>query len=62
MMNDKEKFIILYLDDYVKMAYRRLTKKVNLNEEQKLVYYLYNLMDMYCEGELSQYIDDEEIV
>jgi len=61
-MNEKEKFIAMYLDDYVKMAYRRLINKVNLNEEQKLVYYIYNLMDMYCDGELSQYIYNEEIV
>ncbi len=61
-MSEKEKFITMYLDDYVKMAYRRLIKKVNLKEERKLIYNIYNLMDMYCEGELSQYIYNEEIV
>lgn len=36
-MKEKEDFIVLYLDDYVRMAYRRLTKKVNIKEEMILI-------------------------
>lgn len=50
------------MDDYVKMAYRQLTKKVNLKEEQQLAYNIYCLLDEYPEGSLSKYIYDEEIL
>lgn len=61
-MNDKQRFILLYLDDYIKMAYRILIGKVDLKMEKQLITILYNLMDQYCEGELEEYIYDEKIV
>ena len=51
-MTAKQIFISVYLDDYVRMAYRRLIKKVSINDEIKLVNNLYSLMDEYAEGEL----------
>lgn len=61
-MIDKTTFITLYLDDYVRMAYRRLTNKVDINEEMKLIYNLANLLDVYVEGELLDYIHYNKIV
>ena len=61
-MCTKEEFITTYLDDYVRMAYRRLIKKVNINDEMKLVNNLYSLMDEYAEGELIDYIHYNKIV
>ncbi len=61
-MKEKEDFIVLYLDDYVRMAYRRLTKKVNIKEEMILINQLYNLLDMFAEGELTDYIHYNKIV
>lgn len=61
-MNDKQRFIILYLDDYVRMAYRELTNKVNLKEEDKLISNLKYLLDKYAEGELLDYIHYNKIV
>lgn len=65
MMNrltDKQKFIMLFMDDYVKMAYRQLTKKIDLKKEQQLAYNIYYLLDEYPEGTLSKYIYDETIL
>jgi len=61
-MNDKQRFIILYLDDYVRMTYRELTNKVNLKEEDKLISNLKYLLDKYAEGELLDYIHYNKIV
>ena len=61
-MNDKSTFIALYLDDYVRMAYRELTKEVNLENEFKLINNLYSLLDEYADGELSDYIHYCKIV
>ncbi|MCM1197226.1 MAG: hypothetical protein NC310_09200 [Roseburia sp.] len=58
----KEEFIVKYLDDYVRMAYRKLTFKVNIDEECKLINILYNLLDRYVEGELANYIYYNKIV
>lgn len=62
MKNDKQEFIVLYLDDYVRMAYRIFINKVDIDLEKQLVSNLYYLMDRYVEGELSKYIDEEKIV
>lgn len=61
-MSEKQKFIILYLDDYVRMAYRQLTKKVDLDKERQLTTYIYYLLDEYPEGRLNKYIQEEKIV
>ena len=61
-MNDKQRFIIIYLDDYVRMAYRELTNKVNLKEEDKLISNLKYLLDKYADGELLDYIHYNKIV
>ena len=59
---EKQEFITVYLDDYVRMAYRELIDKIDLESEMKLIYNLYSLMDMYTEGSLKKYIDEEKIV
>ena len=61
-MSTKEEFITIYLDDYVRMAYRRLINKVNSKDEIKLVNNLYSLMDEYAEGELLDYVHYNKIV
>ena len=61
-MCTKEEFITIYLDDYVRMAYRRLINKVNTKDEMKLVNNLYSLMDEYAEGELLDYVHYNKIV
>ncbi len=61
-MIDKDKFIVLYLDDYVRMAYRRLKRKVNIKEEDILINNLFNLLDVFSEGELTDYIHYNKIV
>lgn len=61
-MTEKQKFILLYLDDYVRMAYRRLIKKIDEDKEFELIHNLYNLMDQYVEGELCDYIHYNKIV
>lgn len=61
-MCTKEEFINIYLDDYVRMAYRRLINKVNTKDEMKLVNNLYSLMDEYAEGELLDYVHYNKIV
>lgn len=53
---------MLFMDDYVKMAYRQLTKKIDLKKEQQLAYNIYYLLDEYPEGTLSKYIYDETIL
>lgn len=55
-------FIQNYLDDYVIMAYRRLTGKVNFKKERMLVHHLYYLLDLYAEGELADFIHYNKIV
>ena len=35
-MTEKQKFILLYLDDYVRMAYRRLIKKIDEDKKKLL--------------------------
>lgn len=61
-MNDKYTFIALYLDDYVRMAYRELTNKIDHKNEEKLIYNLKYLLDRYAEGELLDYIHYDKIV
>ena len=61
-MTGKQEFILLYLDEYVRMAYRELVDKVNIKEEEKLISNLYNLLDRYVEGELTDYIHYNKIV
>ena len=61
-MSTKEEFITIYLDDYVRMAYRRLINKVNSKDEIKLVNNLYSLMDEYAEGELLDYVHYNKII
>ena len=61
-MSSKEMFISIYLEDYVRMAYRRLTKRVDVDAELILVNNLFNLMDKYTEGELLDYIHYNQIV
>ena len=61
-MCTKEEFINIYLDDYVRMAYRKLINKVNTKDEMKLVNNLYSLMDEYAEGELLDYVHYNKIV
>lgn len=61
-MKEKQDFIMLYLDDYVRMAYRRLKKTVNIKEEMILINNLYNLLDLFADGELSDYVHYNKIV
>jgi len=61
-MTDLNNFINLYLDDYVKMAYRKLIKKVDLKSENQLITNLYYLLDEYSKGELQDYIHRNKIV
>ena len=61
-MFTKEEFITAYLDDYVRMAYRRLINRVNTKDEMKLVNNLYSLMDEYAEGELLDYVHYNKII
>ena len=61
-MTELDKFITLYLDDYVKMSYRRLTHKIDLDKEKQLVMNLYYLLDEYSNGELQDYILCNKIV
>lgn len=61
-MEDKIKFITCYLDDYVRMAYRRLEHNVNIENERKLINNLYNLLDEFGEGELIDYIHYNKII
>ena len=61
-MLDKEKFILLYLDDYVVMAYRKLINKVSKKDEEILVSILHTLLDEYAEGDLNNYIHNHKIV
>lgn len=58
----KEEFIVKYLDDYVRMAYRKLIKKIDEEAELRLIHILYNLMDEYAEGTLSKSIYENKIV
>ena len=61
-MNDKFEFIALYLDDYVRMAYRELINKVDNENEDKLICNLKYLFDRYAEGELLDYIHYNKVV
>lgn len=61
-MTAKQIFISVYLDDYVRMAYRQLTKKVDIDSELILVNNMFNLMDKYAEGELIDYVHYNKIV
>ncbi len=61
-MTAKQIFISVYLDDYVRMAYRQLTKKVDINSELILVNNMFNLIDKYAEGELIDYVHYNKIV
>ena len=61
-MTELDKFITLYLDDYVKMSYRRLIQKVDLEKENQLIMNLYYLLDEYSNGELQDYIHYNKIV
>ena len=61
-MLDKEKFILLYLDDYVVMAYRKLINKVSKKDEEILISILHTLLDEYEEGDLNDYIHNHKIV
>ena len=58
----KQEFIVLYMDEYVRMAYRRLINKVDYENEMKLIYNLQDLLDTYSEGELNDYIHYNKIV
>lgn len=58
----KAEFIAIYMDDYIRMGYRKLTKKVDIKKELELIGIIYNLMDIYVEGELSDYIHYNKIV
>lgn len=59
---NKQDFIVLYLDDYVRMAYRELVNKIDINNEIKLIHNLQGLLDEYSEGELNKYINNNKIV
>lgn len=61
-MTDKYEFIYLYLDDYVRMAYRELVNEINHEKEQQLISNLTSLLDRYVEGELQDYIHYNKIV
>lgn len=61
-MSSKETFVSIYLEDYVRMAYRRLTKKVDVDAELILVNNLFNLMDKFAEGELLDFVHYNKIV
>lgn len=61
-MNEKAIFITTYLDDYVRMAYRRLIGRADYENELKLIHILYYLIDEYQEGQLKQYVDEDKIV
>lgn len=61
-MQEKEKFIVNYLDDYVIMAYRELTNSVNNEMEGKLISNLNYLLDVYSEGRLKYYVIENKIV
>lgn len=61
-MLDKERFILLYLDDYVTMAYRKLINKVSKKDEEMLLSNLHTLLDEYPEGVLNEYINNHKIV
>ena len=61
-MKDKNEFIAIYLSSYVRMAYRRLINKANTIEEDKLISNLYNLLDEYSEGYLTQFIIEGKII
>lgn len=61
-MTAKQIFISVYLDDYVRMAYRQLTKKVDIDSELILVNNMFNLIDKYAEGELIDYVHYNKIV
>ena len=58
----KQEFIVLYMDEYARMAYRRLINKVDYESEMKLIYNLQDLLDTYSEGELNDYIHYNKIV
>jgi len=62
MKMKNEEFIKYYFDDYVKMAYRKLNKKVDVKKETILIKNLYYLLDNYAIGELSDYIHYNKIV
>ena len=55
-------FIVCYLSDCVKMAYRELIKKVDEGKEDQLISNLYSLLDLYSEGELREKIYLNKIV
>ena len=61
-MNELDEFITLYLDDYVRMAYRKLTKSVDIDKERELTTYLYYLLDEFSFGELQDYIHYNKII
>lgn len=60
--SSKVEFIVEYLDDYVRMAYRILIKKIDEDAELQLIHILYYLMDEYPEGSLAKAIYDNKIV
>lgn len=59
-MRDSE-FIARYMDYYVIMAYRRLIKKIDLIQENKLISDLYRLLDEYPEEDIKKYFQEGQI-
>ncbi|MBR1718247.1 MAG: hypothetical protein IJ715_03145 [Bacilli bacterium] len=59
---DKNNFIVLYMDEYVRMAYRKIINKVDTKTELKLIHILHDLLDEYSEGELTDYIHYNKII
>lgn len=61
-MKEKLLFITTYLDDYVRMAYRKLIGKPDHINEQILIANLHHLLYEYFEGELLDYIHYNKVV
>lgn len=53
-MLEKAKFITIYLDDYVVMAYRELVNNIDEQSEDILLTNLHRLLDEYPEGTLNE--------
>lgn len=53
-MLEKAKFITIYLDDYVVMAYRELIDNIDEISEDILLTNLHRLLDEYPEGTLNE--------
>ncbi len=52
-MLEKAKFITIYLDDYVVMAYKELVNNIDEQSEDILLTNLHRLLDEYPEGTLT---------